>query len=240
MEYSLERNWLFSPKPPNMRHTAYSAVWAKNPKTKKYRAVTMNIGCFEAIQQLLEELDRKALASRDLSWVDDEAYLFAGRRSDRALTVPTLNNLVKDWCRKVNLKGNYGSHTLRKTWGYMQRTKQNTPIPLLMQALDHATQQQTLAYLCIQDEEIESIYTTARTITGRASIRAAVLPGSACTPTCWTSGAWIMIGLSCFRQRQARAAIEGVVRQSAAESIEWLAVHTHGFTEVGMGLKAID
>ena len=131
----------------------------KRKKTKKYRAVTMNVGCFEAIQQLLEELDRKALTLRDLSWVDDEAYLFAGRRSDRALTVPTLNNLVKDWCRKVNLKGNYGSHTLRKTWGYMQRTKQNTPIPLLMQAFGHATQQQTLAYLCIQDEEIESIYT---------------------------------------------------------------------------------
>ena len=73
--------------------------------------------------------------------------------------MPTLNNLVKDWCRKVNLKGNYGSHSLRKTWGYMQRTKQDTPIPLLMQTFGHATQQQTLAYLCIQDQEIKSIYT---------------------------------------------------------------------------------
>lgn len=36
---------------------------------------------------------------------------------------------------------------LRKTWGYMQRTKQDTPIPLLMQAFGHASQQQTLAYL---------------------------------------------------------------------------------------------
>lgn len=131
----------------------------KQKKTKKYRAVTMNNGCHAAIQKLLEDLDRKALAMRDLSWVEDDAYLFAGRRFDRALTVPTLNNLVKDWCRKVNLKGNYGSHSLRKTWGYMQRTKQNTPIPLLMKAFGHATQQQTLAYLCIQDQEIKSIYT---------------------------------------------------------------------------------
>ena len=132
----------------------------KQKKTKKYRAVTMNTGCYEAIQKLLEHLDRKALKVRDLSWVDDDAYLFAGRRSDRAISVPTLNNLVKDWCRKVNLKGNYGSHTLRKTWGYMQRTKQDTPVPLLMQAFGHASQQQTLSYLCIQDEEIESIYTS--------------------------------------------------------------------------------
>ena len=38
-------------------------------------------------------------------------------------------------------------------------TKQHTPIPLLMQAFGHATQQRTLGYLCIQDVEIESIYT---------------------------------------------------------------------------------
>ena len=119
----------------------------------------MNTTCYEAIQKLLDHLDRKALQAKDLSWVDDDAFLFAGRQSDSALTVPTLNNLVKDWCRKVNLKGNYGSHSLRKTWGYMQRTKQDTPIPLLMQAFGHASQQQTLSYLCIQDEEIESIYT---------------------------------------------------------------------------------
>ncbi len=131
----------------------------KQRKTKKYRAVTMNTGCYEAIQKLLEHLDRKALEVRDLSWVDEDAYLFAGRQPNRAISVPTLNNLVKDWCRKINLKGNYGSHTLRKTWGFMQRTKQDTPIPLLMQAFGHSSQQQTLAYLCIQDEEIESIYT---------------------------------------------------------------------------------
>lgn len=132
----------------------------KQKKTKKYRAVTMNKACYDSIRSLLEHLDRKALRAKDLSWIDDDAYLFAGRQPNRPLSVPTLNNLVKDWCRKINLKGNYGSHTLRKTWGYMQRTKQDTPIPLLMQAFGHASQQQTLSYLCIQDEEIESIYTS--------------------------------------------------------------------------------
>lgn len=130
----------------------------KQKKTKKHRAVTMNTTCYDGIQKLLDHLGRKALRAKDLSWVDDDAFLFAGRNSNRALSVPTLNNLVKDWCRKVNLKGNYGSHSLRKTWGYMQRIKQDTPIPLLMQAFGHASQQQTLSYLCIQDEEIESIY----------------------------------------------------------------------------------
>ncbi|MEO1244143.1 MAG: tyrosine-type recombinase/integrase [Pseudomonadota bacterium] len=130
----------------------------KQKKTKKYRAVTLNNGCVEAIKKLLEHLERKALKMRDLSWVDDDSYLFAGKDPSKPLTVPYLNNLVKDWCRKASCKGNYGSHSLRKTWGYMQRTKQDTPIPLLMQAFGHATQQQTLDYLCIQGEEIDSIY----------------------------------------------------------------------------------
>jgi integrase len=94
----------------------------KQRKTKKYRAVTVNMATVEAIKYLLEYLDQKALQVRDLSWIDDDSYLFAGRKPDKALTVPSLNNLVKDWCSKTNLKGNFGSHTLRKTWGYMQRT----------------------------------------------------------------------------------------------------------------------
>ena len=74
--------------------------------------------------------------------------------------MPTVSNLVKSWCQSANLKGNYGSHTLRKTWGYMQRKKQNTPVPLLMRAYGHASQRQTLEYLCIQEAEIDSIYTS--------------------------------------------------------------------------------
>lgn len=132
----------------------------KQKKTKKYRAVTLNNSCVDAIQKHLDQLERKALQMKDLSWVDDDSFLFAGKDPSKSLTVPYLNNLVKAWCRKANLKGNYGSHSLRKTWGFMQRTKQDTPIPLLMQAFGHATQHQTLDYLCIQDEEIDSIYTS--------------------------------------------------------------------------------
>lgn len=130
-----------------------------NQKKKKSRTVTLNNSCVEAIQKLLEHLERKALQKKDLSWVDDDSFLFAGKNPDKPLTVPYLNNLVKDWCRNANCKGNYGSHSLRKTWGYMQRAKQDTPIPLLMQEFGHASQQQTLAYLCIQDEQIKPVYT---------------------------------------------------------------------------------
>ena len=131
----------------------------KQPKTKKYRSVTLNQAAFEAIRRLLTEKDKEALKKRYARIVEDDAFLFTGQRGFQALRVSTLNNLVKSWCARTNLRGNYGSHTLRKTWGFMQRKKQDTPVPLLMQALGHATQRQTMEYLCIQEKEIENVYT---------------------------------------------------------------------------------
>ena len=72
--------------------------------------------------------------------------------------MPSVNRLVKDWCRAINLRGNFGSHTLRKTWGYHQRVTVGTGIPELMVAFNHSSQRQTLDYLCIQPEEIKDAY----------------------------------------------------------------------------------
>lgn len=46
---------------------------------------------------------------------------------------------------------------MRKTWGWWQY-KQGRPLPLLMVAFGHLSQQQPLNYLCIQAKEIEEIY----------------------------------------------------------------------------------
>jgi len=32
-----------------------------------------------------------------------------------------VNQLIKKWTLAINLKGNYGAHSLRKTWGYIQQ-----------------------------------------------------------------------------------------------------------------------
>ena len=114
-------------------------------KTKKPRRITLNKACISAIQGLL--------ASKEYS---DDDYLFTGQRG--VLTVPTLNQKVKSWCRAINLKGNYGSHTLRKTWGYHQRVTFGTDLPRLMVCFNHSTQRQTLDYLCIQPQEIRDVY----------------------------------------------------------------------------------
>ncbi|MFC1512210.1 tyrosine-type recombinase/integrase [Candidatus Latescibacterota bacterium] len=119
----------------------------KEKKTGKVRRITLNKTCIDAIQRLL--------ASR--AYTDDEP-LFISQRSGKAISVMVVNSLVKRWCRDINLKGNYGSHTLRKTWGYHQRVGFNVGIPELMVCFNHSTQKQTLDYLCVQPEEIRSVY----------------------------------------------------------------------------------
>ena len=115
-------------------------------KTKKYRRVVLNGATVEVIQNWV-----------NMSGLDSMSPLFVSQKGG-ALTVPTVNNMIKSWCREVGLPGNYGSHTLRKTWGYWQRKDNNTPLPLLMSAFGHSTQQQTLDYLGIQSEEIAELY----------------------------------------------------------------------------------
>jgi integrase len=117
----------------------------KERKTGKSRRITLNKACVQAIQRLL--------ASRPYA---DEELLFTGQRGP--LTVPSVHRLVKGWCRAINLRGNYGSHSLRKTWGYHQRVTFGVDIPRLMVCFNHSTQRQTLDYLCIQPEEIKDVY----------------------------------------------------------------------------------
>jgi integrase len=117
----------------------------KEKKTGKLRRLTLNQACISVLQALL--------ASRPYQ---DEDTLFVGQRGP--LTVSYLNRLVKAWARLVNLTGNYGSHSLRKTWGYHQRVSFGTDIPTLMVCFNHSTQRQTLDYLCIQPSEIRDVY----------------------------------------------------------------------------------
>jgi integrase len=125
---------------------AGDAVEIKEQKTGKSRRVTLNKTCIKAIQTLLTHKQ-----------YSDGDYLFQSQRR-KVLTVPSVHKLVKSWCSEINLKGNYGSHTLRKTWGYHQRVTFGVDLPRLMVCFNHSTQRQTLDYLCVQPEEIKNIY----------------------------------------------------------------------------------
>jgi len=125
---------------------AGDTVEIKEKKTGKAWRITLNKTCIKAIQNLL--VSKQYL---------DSDYLFQSQRR-HVLTVPSVHKLVKTWRSEINLKGNYGSYTLRKTWGYHQRATFGVDLPRVMVCFNHSSQKQTLDYLCIQPEEVKDVY----------------------------------------------------------------------------------
>ncbi len=107
----------------------------REKKARKNRHVTINESVFCALSDYLEVRPRSR-ANRPL---------FLSRKGGGGLTVPSLHRLVKFWCHEAGLKGNFGSHTLRKTFGYHQRVTFKTELPILMTAFNHTSQKQTLS-----------------------------------------------------------------------------------------------
>ena len=116
-------------------------------KTGKERRINLNQDCVRAIKALIASLDTS---------LNDEDQLFQGRQGN--IDTIGINYLVKKWTRMVNLKGRYGSHTLRKTFGYQMRVQHKVSIPVLMTIFNHSTQRQTLDYLCVQPDEVREVY----------------------------------------------------------------------------------
>lgn len=115
-------------------------------KTGKARKITLNEEVCRAVQRVV-----------DANYLGAGDFLFRSQRGRQALRVSSINRLVKGWCRQIGLRGNYGSHTLRKTWGYHAWLKQ-IDLPRLMICFNHASQEQTLSYLCIQERQIQEVY----------------------------------------------------------------------------------
>ena len=80
---------------------------------------------------------------------DDEDYLFKSRKGkNKPITVSNANMLVKKWTRTINLNGNYGTHSLRKTFGYILRRKYGVGWEILAKRYNHRRLQ--LLYLFVK------------------------------------------------------------------------------------------
>jgi integrase len=118
----------------------------KEGKTGKRNILVMNKSIYKSLQIYLEKIKP-----------NDEDFLFASRKGKRSITIQCVNNMVKHWTRTINLKGNYGAHSLRKTWGYVQRTAYGVGFEILCKRFNHSSPAITMRYLGIEDKEVQNI-----------------------------------------------------------------------------------
>ncbi|GAB6037692.1 tyrosine-type recombinase/integrase [Fundidesulfovibrio butyratiphilus] len=88
----------------------------------------------------------------------EEHYLFKSRKGKNyPITTYAVTMMVKRWALEINVKGNYGAHSLRKTWCYIQRKQYGVSWEILSRRLNHSSPSVTRRYLGIQAEEVEEI-----------------------------------------------------------------------------------
>ena len=115
-------------------------------KTGKQNVLVINKPVYDALKTYL-----------DFKKPADEDYLFESRKGKRPLTIQAVNNKVKQWTAAINLKGNYGAHSLRKTWGYFQRTVYGVGFELICKRFNHSSPAITMRYLGIEDKEVHDL-----------------------------------------------------------------------------------
>ena len=127
-------------------------VVIKEEKTDKKREFELNKSAKVAI----------ALYMSTLKNIDADSYLFKSRKGNEALTVQSAHKIIKTTLKELNIKGNYGTHTLRKTFAYhiyANNIKTNPSIiNTLQKILNHSSTSVTLRYIGITKEVISDVY----------------------------------------------------------------------------------
>ena len=127
-------------------------IFITEEKTKKRREVRFNEDARYALQLYKDSLSR----------INTQGYVFKSRKGPGPITVKTLHRIITETCKELGVKGNFGTHTLRKTGAYfiyINNVADNpTIIAYLQKILNHSSQATTLRYIGIESEEIDDIF----------------------------------------------------------------------------------
>ena len=118
----------------------------KETKTGKNNILMINKSVYQVMREYLNGENP-----------DENEYLFQSRNGNNtALKRETVHKMVKEWCSFIKT-GNYGTHTLRKTFGYIQRKKYGVGFEILCKRFSHSSPSITMRYLGIEDDEVNGI-----------------------------------------------------------------------------------
>ncbi len=125
--------------------------WIKEQKRGKRQEVVVN----DSIKITFEEY---LTAYPEI--VDDHDYFIFFNTKDNGFMKPIRRGqawkIIATICKQVGLSGNFGTHSLRKTWGYHARM-QGVDLALIMHKLNHESIAYTKRYLGITDDELQAV-----------------------------------------------------------------------------------
>jgi integrase len=125
--------------------------WIKEQKRGKRQEVVIN----ESIREAFEAY----LAANLGIGEKPENYVFFNPKTNhysRPIKRGQSWKFITTICREVGLMGNFGTYSLRKTWGYHARM-QGVDLALIMHKLNHESIAYTKRYLGITDDELQAV-----------------------------------------------------------------------------------
>lgn len=115
-------------------------ITVKEGKTKKVREIYLT--------SVYQELNAYIASLEGTEW------LFPSRKGDRPISRIQAYRQLNKASEMVDIPDGIGTHTMRKTFGYWYY-KQTKDIAKLQRILNHSSQEVTLQYIGITEEEIE-------------------------------------------------------------------------------------
>ena len=120
-------------------------------KTSKYKKFAINENIKSSLKKLMKDYDIN---------LDDFIFKSDSNRvsgSNKAWSRQYAYTFLNKYAVQANVKGNIGTHTLRKTFGYFAY-ESGVDISLLVRIFNHSSQAITLKYIGITEEEIDAVY----------------------------------------------------------------------------------
>lgn len=119
-------------------------VYIREQKTNKQKCIQINEASEQALDYYFSKVD-----------VKQNDWLFSGR-GNKPLNRSWCWGLINKWVKKVGLEGRFGTHSLRKSWGFCAR-QQGVPIELIQAKFNHSTPEVTRRYIGITGDEVAKI-----------------------------------------------------------------------------------
>lgn len=123
----------------------------KTKKTGKFVTLYFNQVVKKAITDYIEEYPIQ----------DMEGYVFKSREGDGHITAKSLWKIIVDATNDAGLKGNYGTHSLRKTFGrfvYHNAKDKNNALIILQTIFNHSSPAVTSKYIGLTNDEVADVF----------------------------------------------------------------------------------